>query len=232
MRKPRRLGSISKNSISKKRRRLRPELRRKMRQFPVLPTVITMSNGVCGLLAIAVVTDADRDPIDRLFHAGLLIFLGMVFDVADGHAARLMKQTSRFGTELDSLCDLVTFGAAPAFIVMQFNQLVPQRLLFGIAASYFVAAALRLARFNVEKDFQAKTVFFQGLPTPLAAGTIASFAISVPSLQQLVTSEIAATKELGHQLRWLSMVVVPALSAGLAWLMVSRVKYPHLARQL
>jgi len=126
----------------------------------------------------------------------------------------------------------VTFGAAPAFIVMQFNQLLPQRFLFGVAASYFIAGALRLARFNVQKDHEAKTVFFEGLPTPLAAGTIASFAIAVPALEQLVASDISATRELGLQLKWISMVAVPSLSAALAWLMVSRVRYPHLARQL
>ncbi len=211
--------------------------RRKTRKrtFPILPTVFTLANGVCGLLAIAMVTsDAPNVPLtDLAFYAGLLIFLGMVFDVLDGHVARMTRQTSHFGKELDSLCDMVTFGAAPVFIMLTYTGLFQRRLLLGMVMLFFVSAALRLARFNVQKNEHAKTTFFQGLPTPMAAGALASFAIAMPSLEQLAHSgPTEFAQQLGTQLIDVTMFLVPLLTGILAWLMVSRVKYPHVAREL
>jgi CDP-diacylglycerol--serine O-phosphatidyltransferase len=94
-------------------------------------------------------------------------------------------------------------------------------------------AMLRLARFNVEKNEHAATNFFKGLPTPMAAGTVASFAIVMPALEQLAQSPMSETsQQLGQQLIMVSMMVVPLLTGVLGWLMVSRVRYPHIAREL
>jgi CDP-diacylglycerol---serine O-phosphatidyltransferase len=201
----------------------------------MLPTLFTLGNGVCGLLAIMLITHRppEADPVKALFWAAILIFLGMVFDFVDGYVARLTRQVSRFGAELDSLCDLITFCVAPMFIVLTFDSLLPQRLLWGIAVLYAMAGALRLARFNANKDFRASTDYFVGLPTPAAAGTIASFAIAWPALNQLAEPQLAVrTQALAEHLLNASMVFVPAMALVLAWLMTSRIRYPHLARQL
>lgn len=215
--------------------RLRP--RRKIRDitFPALPTAFTLANGVCGLAAIIVVTShaPNHTQIDLAFYAALLIFLGMVFDVLDGHIARMTKQTSQFGKELDSLCDVITFGVAPVFIMLTYSDVFQRRFLWGIGALYAVSAILRLARFNVHKDEHAPTNYFQGLPTPMAAGTIASFAIAMPKLVELTDVVMPeASQELGVRLIAISMIVVPVLTAILAWLMVSHIRYPHVASEL
>src|SRR5215470_5947639 len=115
---------------------------KKIRTVAVFPTMFTLANLVCGFFAIAVAsrvgapTDTfikkapeiaisnpvnplaafdPNDPTHNIMLSGWLIFLAMIFDALDGHVARLVKLTSDFGAQLDSLCDLVTFGVAPAF---------------------------------------------------------------------------------------------------------------------
>jgi CDP-diacylglycerol--serine O-phosphatidyltransferase len=211
--------------------------RRKIRNimFPALPTAFTLANGVCGLAAITVVTSQvpNHTQIDLAFYAALLIFLGMVFDVLDGHIARMTKQTSQFGKELDSLCDVITFGVAPVFIMFTYGDVFQRRLLWGIGVLYAVSAILRLARFNVQKDEHAPTKDFRGLPTPMAAGMIASFAIAAPSMMELTDVLLPdATQEWARQVNTATMVIVPLLTGVLAWLMVSHIRYPHLAGAL
>ncbi len=211
--------------------------RRKFRHitFPALPTAFTLANGVCGLAAITVVTShvPNHAPTDLAFYAAVLIFLGMVFDVLDGHVARMTKQTSQFGKELDSLCDVITFGVAPVFIMLTYNDVFHGRFLWGIGVLYAVSAILRLARFNVQKDEHAPTNYFQGLPTPMAAGAIASFAIAMPSLIELSNEAMPiASQDLGQRLIGISMIAVPIMTALLAWLMVSHIRYPHIAGEL
>lgn len=214
-----------------------PRRRRKLRHltFPVLPTAFTLANGVCGLVAIGVVTSQAPQfaQTDLAFYAALLIFLGMAFDVLDGQVARMTRQTSQFGKELDSLCDVITFGVAPVFIMLTYNGVFPRRLLWGVGVLYSVSAILRLARFNVHKDEHAPTNYFQGLPTPMAAGTIASFAIAMPSLLQLSDVLMPEAKQVfAARLITASMVVVPIITGVLAWLMVSHVRYPHVVSEL
>src|SRR5271163_2766120 len=106
----------------------------------------------------------------------------MVFDMLDGYVARLSKTASDFGGELDSLCDVVSFGVTPAFLLLKLGPGwdVPlwHQLLAGIAALYFACTALRLARFNVENNPDPSShKRFRGLPSPGAAGCIAALAI-------------------------------------------------------
>ena len=102
---------------------------RPIRTIAVLPTLFTLGNLVCGFFAIVVAANLER-PTELLqsvtqadsYHlmiSGWLIFLAMVFDGLDGQIARLSNTTSDFGAQLDSLCDLVTFGVAPAFLVVK-----------------------------------------------------------------------------------------------------------------
>jgi CDP-diacylglycerol--serine O-phosphatidyltransferase len=199
-----------------------------------LPTLLTLSNACCGLGGIVVATGAMRDLpwVEAMFFAGLLIFLGMFFDMLDGQAARWLKQTSPFGAQLDSLCDVITFGAAPAFIMTTFSESFSPWLLLGIGAVYFVCAVLRLARFNLETKESDPHEMFSGLPAPAAAGTIASFAVVVPGLCRLRDhSPSAALQQLGATLIASMVFVLPLLAILLAWLMVSRVPYPHVVNQ-
>jgi CDP-diacylglycerol--serine O-phosphatidyltransferase len=170
-------------------------------------------------------TEGDRP----LLLAGLLIFAAMIFDMLDGTAARWMRQSSRFGAELDSLCDAISFGVAPALIVMQITADYHPRILWVIAALFMACAVLRLARFNVETSDHA---WFSGLPSPAAAATIASLAMIVANEPALMLPE-AVRQLLPDEAGLLRAIrnAVPVAAVVLAALMVSRIRYPHLVYQ-
>ena len=91
-----------------------------MRRFPILPTLVTLGNAFCGFLAINYILKAHATPEkfgQYIGWAGWMIVAAMLFDAFDGKVARLAGRTSRFGAELDSLCDMISFGLAPAMIV-------------------------------------------------------------------------------------------------------------------
>ena len=161
----------------------------------VLPTLLTLGNGVCGLAAIAVAMSVNLpwDHETKLLVAGSLIFAGMLFDALDGSAARMTGQESRFGAELDSLCDAVTFGTAPAVIVWRYadGQAIPLKLSWAIGVLFALCVLIRLARFNVETDEDDTHEGFDGLPSPAAAGTIAAFAIAMPELAVYATDALS-----------------------------------------
>ena len=220
--------------------KLRIRLRKRQRWFPVLPTLITLGNAVCGFGAITFAFNVGPEGssstalYDGLSWAALLVYLGMVFDMLDGHMARLTKQTSNFGAELDSMCDVITFGVAPPFIMLKFSQMLKfppvfhPRLLWVIAVLYALCAVLRLARFNVESEDQDSHDSFSGLPSPAAAGTVASFAIILPGLQKLTESHPVV----GAWLTQAAYVSLPLATLAVACLMVSRIRYPHYFNQL
>src|SRR5207302_7831483 len=122
----------------------------------------TLGNGICGFAAIAIASrigpeESDASNDANFAWAGWFILFGMVFDMLDGYVARLSKTASDFGGELDSLCDVVTFGVTPAFLLLKLGpgwEPIPflHQLLAGIAAVYFACVALRLARFNVDNN--------------------------------------------------------------------------------
>jgi CDP-diacylglycerol--serine O-phosphatidyltransferase len=210
----------------------------------VLPTMLTLGNGACGFGAItyAAKLGPEHTEGDHLLIASLLIFLGMVFDALDGHAARLTKQTSEMGAQLDSLCDAVSFGVAPAFLMLQFvrhehvgsGTAMPfgfshPRFLWTIGVLYALCAILRLARFNVETDEEDSHEYFSGLPSPAAAGAVAAFPIGMPELMR-----IAVSTESPRLAKWLvpgSKIVLVCVTLAVACLMVSRIKYPHVFHQ-
>src|SRR3954463_13261284 len=129
--------------------------------------------------------DSD-DPTHNLMLCGALILLAMLFDAVDGQLARITRGVSDFGAQLDSLCDLVSFGLAPAILLVK---MCPQftywhrDAIWSVAAVFACCAALRLARFNVETDSDVEHTMFAGLPTPAAAAAIGSFAILSYSLR-------------------------------------------------
>src|SRR5215203_2684966 len=130
----------------------------KMRKVPILPTLCTLANGMCGVTAILYITQIGPGklypPDVARYIAGWLLFTAMLFDVLDGYLARRSGQASQFGAELDSLCDAISFGAAPAVFLIQLGgnyDLRPpwQHLYYIVGLLYVSCAILRLARFNV-----------------------------------------------------------------------------------
>src|SRR5258708_25141661 len=113
----------------------------------VLPNLFTLSSIFCGFYAITLCA-GEASP-SQLYQAALAIFFAMFFDGFDGRVARLTKTQSDFGIELDSLADVISFGAAPALLVYKWA-LLPLGFVGVFLAFVFVACgALRLARFNL-----------------------------------------------------------------------------------
>lgn len=207
-----------------------------MRKVAIIPTLLTLGNAVCGFAAIAYAgkisgaeTSTDADWFFTL--AGWLIVGAMIFDALDGYVARLSKSTSDFGMQLDSLCDAISFGLAPGILLLHLGPgwaptiRLHQALLI-IAVLYVVCALLRLARFNVESAIDLGTSRrFRGLPSPGAAGCVASLAILRGDLAQRWPDHPD----------WISRAVqiwAPLGALAIALLMVSRIPYPHLTKQI
>lgn len=226
---------MSKRKPDRRGLRLANEVRRAMtsreirtamarRSVAVIPTLLTLGNGICGFAAICFAGKwSGFEPITSMFVASCLIYLAMVFDALDGSTARRLNQTSEFGGQLDSLCDAISFGAAPAFLMLQFAAGLHIRVLWLIGALYVCCTVLRLARYNVESDDKAKDRSFNGLPSPAAAGTVASFPLMVYGLKSF---DINAHDIIDNQLvDWAMARVIAPITLMVAFLMVSRVKY-------
>ena len=141
----------------------------------ILPNVITILGLLCGLYAILLSFNG------QFVWAAYALILSALFDGLDGKVARLVKGASEFGVQLDSLCDLVSFGVAPAMLVYSWV-LAPYGRIGLMAVFLFVACgALRLARFNVQAG-KISNVYFVGLPIPAAAAFIASGVLFVNAL--------------------------------------------------
>jgi len=136
----------------------------------VAPSLFTILNIVCGFLSI--INSAD----ERFIIASWLIILAAIFDSLDGMMARLTRSASEFGVELDSLADVISFGAAPSFLVYRLHFHLFDGFGVLLSALFMICGALRLARFNVQLvGFDKK--YFIGLPIPSAAITFASFVV-------------------------------------------------------
>ncbi len=178
----------------------------------VLPNLFTVSSIFLGFYALTLCA-GDATPV-QLYQAALAIFFAMFFDAFDGRVARMTRTQSEFGVELDSLADVVSFGAAPALLVYKWA-LAPLGLagLF-VAFSYAACGALRLARFNVlaNRGDKSSSRFFVGLPIPLAAGAIVALVIA--HYRAFGSTTDAATR-----------VPVALVVLLLGFLMVSTVRY-------
>jgi len=211
---------------------LRRVRKQRLNYITILPSLITILNGVCGFTAIVFASKATKSGSGELSCfaiSGYMILLAMIADMLDGRVARKVKNTSSFGGQLDSLCDIISFGVAPAFLMVKvleynlgFAEITPaaenflHRFIWLTAAAYISCAAIRLARFNVEnEEDESAHMSFMGLPTPAAAGVIVSLIIF-------------------HQETWQQNVIIyilPFFAVGTAVLMVSRIRYPHILNQ-
>ena len=168
-----------------------------------LPNAITTMALFSGFYAIVQAMN------NRFELAAIGILVAMVFDGMDGRVARWTHTQSPFGAELDSLSDMVSFGAAPALVLYEYALKGMGKLGWVAAFVYCACAALRLARFNTNIEVVDKR-YFQGLPSPAAACILASFIWSLESFH--ITP---------HDLRWAAWAI--ALFAGLT--MVTSIKF-------
>ncbi len=220
--------------------------RERLKYITILPSLITILNGVCGFAAIVFAgkgPDGGIGGLSYLAIAGYLVVLAMIADMLDGRVARMSQSTSSFGGQLDSLCDIVSFGVAPAFLVVKLlearvlglsgaNPVLAtflKRFVWLSAAVYVSCAAIRLARFNVEnEEDESAHMSFMGLPTPAAAGVVVS----------LVIFHQETLRGFGQQrspvyLFFESAILyaLPLVALAVALLMISRLRYPHIINQ-
>jgi len=174
----------------------------------VLPTLFTLTSVFLGLLSLVSAAEGNF----RL--SALTILFAIVFDSIDGGVARLTRTQSKFGVQIDSLADVVSFGVAPAVLVylsLLQGKLVAGPFDLGLLAAfvYLGAGAIRLARYNVDSDRKKGPVTrFMGLPIPGGAGIVAGMVLGL----------VKEGRELGAMVAALFLVL-------LAFLMVSRVRY-------
>ena len=197
-----------------------------------LPNLMTAGNLLCGFLALTFIVQVAPDQtasegavfsvldIEKIKNALWLIMGAFVFDGLDGRIARLVGKESPFGLQFDSLADIISFGAAPAFLMQRvilhdFN-VVSERLGLVVASVYLLCGALRLARYNCLSAMpdSGNSREFLGFPIPASAAMVASLTMFLVWLEEknLPTSSW----------RW----VLLALLVFLSVMMVSEVKYP------
>ena len=150
----------------RRRREDRPQ--RFRRGVFLLPSLMTVGNLFCGYACVVYSTRGDFDT------AAVLIGIAMVLDALDGFLARLTNSSSAFGVELDSLADVVSFGLAPAILAFTWGLWPLGRLGWAAGFVYVTAAAMRLARFNIQTGGTTDKRYFVGLASPSAAAVIAS----------------------------------------------------------
>jgi CDP-diacylglycerol--serine O-phosphatidyltransferase len=185
-----------------RRRRGDQERRRFRRGVYLLPSMFTMANMFCGYACIVYSMRGE------FATAAPFIGLAIVLDMLDGRIARLTGTTSAFGLEFDSLADAISFGVAPAILAFSWGLQPLGRLGWAVGFLFVAAAAVRLARFNIQTGSVDKR-YFVGMPSPAAAGIPAATVYAYPWGVQTYPEALLV----------LLMVIVPAL------LMVSTIRF-------
>lgn len=137
----------------------------------IFPGIFTMGNLFCGFASILASVKGEKPA-----EAAWLIIIAAFFDFLDGLVARLSRSASRFGVELDSLADIVSFAVAPAVLLYSFKMINIGNLGWILGFTFIMASAYRLARYNLSARLETKSNFI-GLPLPAAAVALASFVI-------------------------------------------------------
>lgn len=171
------------------------------RGVSLLPSLFTLANLFCGWACVVFAMKGE------IATAAPFIGFAVVLDMLDGRIARMTGTTSDFGVQLDSLADLISFGMAPAVLAFQWGLNPLGRMGWAVGFIYLTAAALRLARFNIQVVTDKR--YFVGLPSPAAAGLVAATVFYFPGGLQTYPVALAAAV----------LMVVPAL------LMVSTIKF-------
>jgi CDP-diacylglycerol---serine O-phosphatidyltransferase len=198
-----------------------------------LPNLMTAGNLFCGFLALTKIVEANPDLPN--FAATIKVALGFIllaciFDLLDGRVARMGGAESPFGREFDSLADLISFGAAPAFLV---HRIVLKDVFVNhpevgwfIASVYLICGALRLARFNCLAAMSGTGggKEFLGFPIPAAAGMVASLTMLLLWIEDTSVNKGLWRDVLDNSRTW--RYALPCLLLFLSFMMVSEVKYP------
>lgn len=194
--------------------------RKVVKTVPLIPTIVTLLNAFFGFLAIVKAYQGE------FTESAWYIIFAVMADGFDGRIARALNAQTKFGKELDSLCDLVSFGVAPAFSLLAYLKSgsydgLSGKVIFIFAFFYLAGVALRLARYNVETT--ESSTRFSGLPSPAAAGLIATTVVAISWCDKALATEIFQ-----HAL----VIVLPYLYLLTGMLMMSRIRYPHLMNSL
>lgn len=184
-----------------------------------LPNLVTLGSVFCSFLSMSFSLNAQnmvgQERIDTFLYAALAIIGSIIFDTFDGKVARWTHTSTKFGMELDSLADGVSFGVTPAILLYSFalNQLG----IFGLIASFlFVSGALlRLARFNIEAPEEGVQTYFKGIPAPGGAACIAAIVLGCIDINFV---------EFSHT----ELNILACIAIGVGLLMISNVKYKTL----
>ena len=169
----------------------------------LLPSIITVGNMFCGYAAIMYAMRGD------VFFAAPFIGVAFILDMLDGRIARMTGTSSAFGLQLDSLADVISFGLAPALLAFSWGLSELGRWGWAAGFIFVVAAAMRLARFNIQTTTQVDKRYFIGMPSPSAAGVVAATVFAFPHGLTGLPQLLAAV----------AVVVVPAI------LMVSTIRF-------
>lgn len=137
----------------------------------IVPNLFTLANLFSGFCAIVMFSKGEFE------NGAMFIFLAGIFDMFDGYMARLTNSASELGVELDSLCDAVSFGVAPSFLLYSVYYKNIGELGLLLAALPAMAGVYRLARFNAQLTSLEDKQYFRGMPIPSGALTIVSFVI-------------------------------------------------------
>jgi CDP-diacylglycerol--serine O-phosphatidyltransferase len=145
----------------------------------ILPNLLTTGNLFFGFFSIM------KSLEGHFYVAGVAVLLGAVFDMLDGRVARWTKGSSEFGVQYDSLCDLVSFGCAPAIMMYQYGLSAFGRMGWILCFLFMACGALRLARFNVMSGIGKASGDFTGLPIPMAAAVASTFVLFMTDMSEM-----------------------------------------------
>lgn len=192
----------------------------------LLPNLMTAGNLFCGFMAILQIIAGSLGEATgtenwiQQYERSLLYILGaFIFDMLDGRLARLGGKESSFGREFDSIADVISFGLAPALLVLKIILAdLPERfhwLGWLIAFIYLLAGAMRLARFNIVSAQPQSGKDFLGFPIPAAAGLVASITLLLLTFYEKETTVPNSWK-----------YIFPILLLFLSFMMYSKIMYP------
>ncbi len=175
----------------------------------VYPNAVTALNVLSGFISIVLASQ------NEIKYAALFIFVASFFDLIDGLVARMMKTSSKFGVELDSLSDVVSFGAAPSFLIYKVFFVNYGVLGILLSSIILISGTFRLARFNVQLERIDTKLDFKGLPIPVSA-------VAIAALVLFYYNGLTIAEPFYH-------IVIPMVIL-LSFLMVSNIKYNTLPK--
>jgi len=152
----------------------RPRRYRFRRGVYLLPSLLTMGNMFCGYACVVYAMRGEYET------AAPFIGFAVILDMLDGRIARLTGTTSEFGVEFDSMADIISFGMAPAILSFQWGLSALGRLGWAAGFLFVAAAAMRLARFNIQSGSGGDKRYFVGMPSPAAAAIPAATVYAYP----------------------------------------------------